>query len=284
MEKTGTKEYKIAIQGGFGAFHEIAARSYFETDRIKIIPRNTFKDLFKSLKMRQADYGITAIENSVAGSILPNYTLLKESEKKIVGEIYLRIKQNLVALPGERLENIREVYSHPMAILQCQTFFDDNPHLKAVESLDTALSAKEISEKKLKGKAAIASDLAARKYGLEIIAGEIETNKINYTRFLILSDNGELAKNSGNNKSSIYFSLSHKIGSLSKILSILSYYNMNLTKIQSMPIIGEEWAYHFYVDMIYDDQILYRQAMDAIRPFTGELGILGEYKKGRKIL
>jgi len=284
MEKTGTNVYRVAIQGGFGAFHEIAARNYFETDKVKIIPRNTFNDLFKSLKMRQADYGITAIENSVAGSILPNYTLLKESGKKIVGEIFLRIKQNLVALPGERLENIREVYSHPMAILQCQAFFDDYPQIKLIESLDTALSAKEIHEKKLKGKAAIASDLAARKYNLEIIAEEIETNKINYTRFLILSDNGELLKSPENNKSSIYFSLSHNIGSLSKILSILSYYNMNLTKIQSMPIVGEEWAYHFYVDMIYDDRDLYRQVLDAIRPFTGELGILGEYKKGKKIL
>jgi len=284
MKTRDTQEYRIAIQGGFGAFHEIAARSYFGSNNVKIIPRNTFKDLFKSLKMRQADYGITAIENSVAGSILPNYTLLKESGKKIVGEIYLRIKQNLVALPGERLNTIREVYSHPMAILQCQKFFDDYPHIKLIESLDTALSAKEISENKWKGKGAIASNLAAQKYNLEILAGQIETNKLNYTRFLILSDNGELKKNSENNKSSVYFSLSHKIGSLSKILSILSYYNLNLTKIQSMPIVGEEWAYHFYIDMIYEDQDLYKQGLDAIRPFTEELGILGEYKKGRRIL
>lgn len=284
MATKHSPEYRIAIQGGFGAFHEIAARSYFGTDKIIIIPRNTFKDLFKSLKMRQADFGITAIENSVAGSILPNYTLLKESGKKIVGEIFLRIKQNLVALPGQRVEDITEVYSHPMAILQCQTFFDNYPDIKLIESLDTALSAKDISEKGLSGKAAIASELAAQKYNLEIIAEEIETNKINYTRFLILSDNGEIIRDPDNNKSSVYFSLSHSIGSLSKILSILSYYNMNLTKIQSMPIVGEEWSYHFYVDMVYEDYDLYHQALGAIKPFTGELGVLGEYRKGKKII
>ncbi len=171
-----------------------------------------------------------------------------------------------------------------MAILQCQAFFEMHPGIRLIESADTALSAKEIREKELMGVGAIASDLAAEKYNLEIIAGGIETNKVNYTRFLILSDNGDIDKDSGNNKASLFFSLSHKIGSLSKILSILSYYEMNLTKIQSMPIIGKEWDYHFYIDMLFEEEELYRQVLDAVRPFTGELGILGEYKKGRKIL
>ena len=284
MANNKSRKYKIAIQGGFGAFHEIAARHYFETENIEIVPRNTFKDLFKSLKSRQADYGIMAIENSVAGSILPNYTLIMESGKKIIGELFLRIKQNLVALPGQKISDIKEVYSHPMAILQCQPFFEDFPNIRLIESIDTALSAKEIREKKLKGVGAIASHLAARKYDLDILAESIETNKLNYTRFLILSDNGDLENSPDNNKTSIYFSLSHKIGSLSKILSILSYYEMNLTKIQSMPIVGKEWHYHFYADMLYDDDELYRQALDAIRPFTGELGILGEYLKGKRVL
>lgn len=279
-----SKSYRIAIQGGFGAFHEIAARHYFNTDKIEIVPRNTFRDLFKSLKERQADFGIMAIENSVAGSILPNYTLIMESRRKIVGEIFLRIKQNLVACPGQKISDIKEVYSHPMAIMQCQAFFDDYPTIRLIESLDTALSAKDIKDKGQKGIGAIASSLAADKYGLEILAGGIETNKMNYTRFLILSENGNLEPVADNNKTSIFFSLSHDIGSLSKILSILSYYDLNLTKIQSMPIVGKEWEYHFYVDMIFKDEPLYRQAMDAIKPFTGELGILGEYMKGRRIL
>ncbi len=284
MDNNKSGKIKIAIQGGFGAFHEIAARHYFETENIEIVPRNTFKDLFKSLKSRQADYGIMAIENSVAGSILPNYTLIMESGKKIIGEIFLRIKQNLVALPGQKISDIKEVYSHSMAILQCQPYFEKFPHIRLIESIDTALSAKEIRENELKGVGAIASHLAAEKYDLEILAESIETNKLNYTRFLILSDNGDLQNSPDNNKTSIYFSLSHKIGSLSKILSILSYYEMNLTKIQSMPIVGKEWHYHFYADMLYDDEELYRQSLNAIRPFTGELGILGEYKKGKRVL
>ncbi len=181
MEKIEQKKLRIAIQGGYGAFHEIAARQYFETDQIEIVPRRTFKDIFKTLKERKSDFGIMAIENSVAGSILPNYTLLMESGKKIIGEIFLRIKQNLVVIPGQDLKEISEVYSHPMAILQCQAFFEMHPGIRLIESADTALSAKEIREKELMGVGAIASDLAAEKYNLEIIAGGIETNKVNYT-------------------------------------------------------------------------------------------------------
>ncbi len=284
MEKDKSKSYRIAIQGGFGAFHEIAARHYFNTDDIEIVPRNTFKDLFKTLKERKADYGIMAIENSVAGSILPNYTLIMESKRKIVGEIFLRIRQNLVACPGQKISDIKEVYSHPMAILQCQAFFDNYPEIRMIESMDTALSARDIMDGNQKGIGAISSSLAAEKYGLEILAEGIETNKMNYTRFLILSENGNLNPVSENNKTSIFFSLSHNIGSLSKILSTLSYYDLNLTKIQSMPIVGKEWEYHFYVDMIYEDEDMYRQALVAIKPFTGDMGVLGEYKKGKKIL
>ena len=282
IKKNGIK--RIAIQGGYGAFHEIAAMHYFEPEEIEIIPRSTFKDLFKSLKMRQADYGIMAIENSLAGSILPNYTILRDSNKKIIGEIFLRIKQNLVALAGQSIEDIQEVFSHPMAILQCQAFFDQYPHIRLIESLDTALSAREIKEKKLKGVGAISSFLAAEKYGLEILFSGIETNKMNYTRFLIVSDNNHLEEIKNANKSSICFSLAHEIGSLSKILSILSYYDMNLSKVQSLPIIGKDWEYQFYVDMEFKNHKLYRQSLDAIKPFTGDFGILGEYTKGKKIL
>jgi prephenate dehydratase len=285
MDKTVTTVKKIAIQGGYGAFHEIAAIHYFENETIEIVPKNTFKDLFQALQQGLVDFGITAIENSLAGSILPNYTLLLESDMKIIGEIYLRIKQNLVALPGQSIGDIKEIYSHPMALLQCQKFFEDYPHIKLIDSVDTALSAKDIRDNKLYEVGAISSTLAAQKYDLEILAANIETNKKNYTRFLILEErNGKIKKNTNANKSSITFALAHKIGCLSKVLSILSYYEINLSKVQSMPIIGKEWEYQFYVDLEIDDYRLYKQAIEAIRPFTSNLQILGEYMKGKSIM
>ena len=285
MEKTKKEIKKIAIQGGYGAFHEIAAIHYFDKEEIEVIPNDTFNDLFKSLKMRHADYGIMAIENSLAGSILPNYELLRESKMKIIGEIYVRIKQNLVALPGQKINDIKEVYSHPMAILQCMPFFSKYPEIKLIDSIDTAISAREISLKQQKGVAAISSRLAAEKYGLEILFESIETHKMNYTRFLLVKDtNGKLNTPEGVNKTSVHFALAHQIGSLSKILSILSYYNINLTKIQSMPIMGKDSEYQFYIDLLFDDYKMYKQALDAIKPFTSDLGILGEYIKGQSIL
>jgi prephenate dehydratase len=281
MKKQTHKPKRIAIQGGYGAFHEIAANKYFKGDAIEIVPRNTFKDLFAALKEGKVDYGITAIENSLAGSILPNYTLLRDSKMKVIGEIYLRIRQNLVALPGQKISDIKEVYSHPMAILQCQQFFDEYPKIRLIDSIDTALSAKQISEEKLMGVGAIASDLAAQNYKLEIIAEEIETHKNNYTRFLILEDkNGGEFLDENVNKASISFALAHKIGSLSKILSILSYYEINLSKIQSMPIIGRDWEYQFYIDVEFQYYEIYRQAIKAVEPFTSDVCILGEYYKG----
>jgi prephenate dehydratase len=281
MSKVNPQPKRIAIQGGYGAFHEIAANKYFKKDTIEIVPRNTFKDLFSALKEGKVNYGITAIENSLAGSILPNYTLLLESNMKIIGEVFLRIKQNLVALPGQKIEDIKEVYSHPMAILQCQQFFEDYPAIKLIDSIDTALSAKQIAEEKLIGVGAIASDLAAKKYGLTIIAEEIETHKVNYTRFLILEDkNGGGFNDDKVNKSSISFALAHKIGSLSKILSIFSYYDINLSKIQSMPLIGRDWEYQFYVDLEFDNYDMYRQSLKAVEPFTSNICLLGEYYKG----
>ncbi len=285
MEESLPQEtLRIAIQGGFGAFHEIAATHYFNNDNIEIIPRNTFKDLMKSLKERKAEYGIMAIENSIAGSILPNYSLIKDSPMHIVGEIYLRIKQNLVALPGQKIENIHEVHSHPMAILQCQEFFDQYPWIKLIESLDTAISAREISENKIEGTGAIASNMAAKKYNLEIMAEGIETNNMNYTRFLILKENGSRPDISKVNKSSIHFALAHRTGSLSKILSILSYYDINLTKIQSLPIMGKDWEYQFYIDVIFSDYEWYKKSLVAIEPFTSDLGVLGEYEKGISVM
>jgi prephenate dehydratase len=285
VSQSENKPISIAIQGGYGAFHEIAAKAYFEPMDIEIEPNNTFKDLMTSLKQRKVDYGIMAIENSLAGSIIPNYALIKDSKMQIIGEIYLRIRQNLVALRGQKMEDIKEVYSHPMAILQCQLFFDNYPEIALIESIDTALSAKMIHDENLKNKGAIASDLAAEKYDLEILAAGIETNKMNYTRFLILREaNGHNEDTSIVNKASIHFALANKTGSLSKILSILSYYDINLSKIQSLPIMGKDWEYQFYVDVIFDDYDWYKKSLEAIQPFTSELGILGEYIKGKSIM
>ena len=281
--KSSSKTSRVVIQGGFGAFHEIAARYYFGKD-VEIVPARTFKDLFKTLHMEHADYGIMAIENSLVGSILPNYGLLQESKMKIIGEIYLRIEQNLVALPGQKITDIKEVYSHPMAILQCQNFFEDYKNIKLIDSMDTALSAKEIHDRKLLGVGAIASKTAAKNYGLEIVKEGIETNKKNYTRFLILTDKEKPDDTKRIvDKSSICFSLAHQIGSLSKILSTLSYYDINLTKIQSMPVMGHEWEYQFYIDVTFDDYNRYKQSLEAIRPFTKDLKVMGEYEKGKTV-
>ncbi len=285
MNKIKTEVKKVAIQGGYGAFHEIAAMHYFENQPIEIVPGITFKDLFQNLKSRHADYGIMAIENMVAGSIIPNYKLLKESNMKIIGEIYLRIKQNLVALPGQKIKDIKEVYSHPMAILQCQDFFEKYSHLKSIDSADTALSAEEINNKKLIGVAAIASDMAAKKYNLEMLEESIESNKKNYTRFLILKDkNGGKVSDENANKASLSFALAHEIGSLSKILSIFSFFNINLSKIQSLPIIGKNWEYAFYVDVEINDYKTYLQSLESVKPFTRDFEILGEYQKGKSII
>lgn len=270
---------RIAIQGGYGAFHELAAQKFFGED-IEILPRDTFREMLTSIKNQKSDYGIMAIENSLAGSILPNYNLLKETPMSIIGEVYLRIKQNLVALPGVQMEDLKEVYSHPMAILQCQQFFDDYPHIRLIESIDTALSARDLKEKGAMDTGAIASRLAAEKYGLNILAEGIETNKMNYTRFLILTENGHLVEKNRVNKSSIHFALAHKIGSLSKILSIFSFHEINLAKIQSMPIMGKDWEYQFYVDLEINDYEMYRRSLESIKPFTSGLMVMGEYVKG----
>ena len=272
---------RVAIQGVSGAFHEIAARQYFEGEDIEILPCITFKDLFKALAADDSLLGIIAIENTIAGSLLQNHNLLRESGCLIVGEHKLRIEHNLAALPGQRIEDLEEVYSHPMALMQCEDFLDEHHSLKAIESEDTALSAKEIADKNLFRRAAICSSLAAEKYGLEIVAKGIETNKRNFTRFLMIAEPTlaeKMIKGTLLNKSTLVFTLPHEEGSLAKVLSILSFYHVNLTKIQSLPIIGREWEYQFYINLTFDDYTRDRQSLDAIRPLTKDFQLLGEYK------
>jgi prephenate dehydratase len=274
-----THPVRVAIQGISGSYHEDAALSYFEQN-VQIVATETFDELFAALERRDADYGVMAIENTVAGSILPNYALLRESKLRVVGETYLRIALNLVGLAGQRLEDLIEVYSHPMAINQCRPFFRAYPRVKLVAAGDTASSAKRIAEERRQNTAAIASARAARIHGLEVLAEEIETNKANYTRFLILTDELNAVAGKDVDKASFCFSLQHQVGCLSQVLSVLAFYGMNLTKIQSLPILGEQWQYLFYVDVCFGDFIRYRQALSAIRPLTAVFEVLGEYREG----
>ncbi len=279
----------VAIQGGFGAFHEIAAKEFFRSVNVEIIPCDTFADLFEELKELRVDCGIVAVENSVAGSLLSNHSLINDSNLPVVGEHYLRVVQNLLALPGERVEDIKEIHSHPVAIMQCSNFLNQlrKSGVKIVDSLDTALSAKRIRDENLKGTGALAGDLAAEMYGLEILRAGVESNKRNFTRFIVIAADKKVEQildmdANPVNKASLSFSLPHLQGKLSHVLSVLSIYGMNLTKIQSLPIVGREWEYLFYTDLVFDDYNIYRKAIDAIRPITENLKILGEYRQGQR--
>lgn len=273
---------RVAIQGGPGAYHEIAARDYFRGEELEILPCQTFRDIFKEAEKDPQLIGVMAIENTIAGSLLPNHDLLKQHHLRIAGEHKLRITHTLAALPGTTIDEIGEVMSHPMALMQCEDFLERLPGVKIVEHDDTALAAKEIREREMKGTATICSRLAAEMYGLEILAYGIETNKRNFTRFFILAREEmlrEVQKNNHINKSSLVFVLPHSEGSLSKVLSVLSFYDINLTRIQSLPIIGSEWEYQFYIDLTFTDYQRYQQSIDAITPLISNLKLLGEYRE-----
>lgn len=275
---------KIAIQGEIGSFHDVASHCYFKGEDIELICCDTFEQVFEEMKKDSNVIALVAIENTIAGSLLHNYDLLRESGAQIIGEHKLRISHSLMCLPDEGWDDITEVNSHPVALMQCRDFLKKHPEMKIVETDDTAGSAKNIKEKGLKGHAAICSKAAAAIYGMKVLEEGIETNKHNFTRFLVLADPWqaeELSIPSESNKASIVFSLPHSEGSLSQVLSIFSFYKINLTKIQSLPIIGREWEYMFYIDIMYDDYTLYRQSIDAVRPLTKQMKILGEYKEGK---
>lgn len=276
---------KVAIQGGLGAYHGIAAENFFEDEDIEIIPCITFRDIFREIKREPNMIGILAIENTIAGSLLPNHELLRNSDLQIVGEYKQHISHCLASLHEDSIHDIQEIMSHPIALMQCVEFMDTLPGIKIVEHEDTALAAKEIAEKQLRRHAAICSKRAAEIYGLNILAEGIETNKHNYTRFLIIANKWLLEEIQGDdviNKASLAFTLPHTEGSLSKVLSVFSFYGLSLTKIQSLPVIGREWEYRFYIDLKFSDYALYKQSLTAINPLISELQILGEYPEGKQ--
>jgi len=270
---------RISIQGYEGSFHHAAAVLFFGK-QVEVVPCDTFREVIASARnKKQTDGGIMAIENSIAGSILPNYNLLQKSKLVITGEIYLQVKQNLLVNPGVQLEDIKEVHSHTMALQQCYNFLDKH-NWKLVETDDTALSAKHIQQHKSKHIAAIASRLAAELYGLSVLAPDIHTLKNNYTRFLVLQREENAGNITGVNKASVNFQTDHSRGSLAKVLAKIAAGGINLSKLQSFPIPGTDFKYSFHADMEFGSTRKFYEVISRLKKLTTELKIYGIYKKG----
>jgi prephenate dehydratase len=274
---------RVSIQGYEGSFHQVAAEEWFGRD-VQVIPCATFREVVRVASSgEESEGGVMAIENSIAGSILPNYNLLQQSKLRVVGEIYLQIGQNLLVNPGVRLEDIREVHSHPMALLQCIDYLERQPGWKLVETEDTGLSAKHLAQHRSRHAAAIASQRAAALFGLDILAPDIQTMKNNYTRFLILQREENALVETHPDKASVNFHTDHTRGSLARVLSKIADGGINLSKLQSFPIPGSEWEYSFHADMEFEDLGQFERVIEAMRPVTAELKIYGIYKKGRTV-
>jgi prephenate dehydratase len=271
---------RVAIQGIATSFHEVAAITYFgEAAAIETVECLSFHDLCESLEKGKSNYAVMAIENSIAGSILPNYFLLQSYHFTIIGELYLPIHMHLLAMPGVKRQDIKCIESHPMAIRQCAEFINSLTGVEVRESDDTALSAKRVKELKLKDTAAIANEFAAKKYGLQILEKRIETHKKNFTRFLVLSKrtNGKTESN----KASLSFEVANEVGSLAETLMTFKNHHINLTKIQSIPIIGKPSEYSIHIDVEWRKRKNYDEAMHEVLRQVKNLNVLGEYKKGK---
>jgi prephenate dehydratase len=273
---------KIAIQGVRASFHDAAAAKHFATRTLEPVECSSFPLLATQLREKTADYAVMAIENSIAGSILPNYSLMEANGFKILGEVYLRIEMNLMALPGQKIEALESVQSHPMALLQCQDFLAKYPNLKVLEGADTAESAKIIHERQARGQAAIASARAAEVYGLEILAAGIETNKQNYTRFLVICRGDDYVAPSAANKASVRFELPHRAGSLADVLDIFRTFEVNMTKLQSVPILGRPYEYSFHVDLEWKEFARYEEALARVAKEAVNLIHFGNYPRGER--
>ncbi|MDP4600338.1 MAG: prephenate dehydratase [Polaribacter sp.] len=269
----------IAIQGAQGSNHHKVAQDFYGQD-IPLKECMSFDSLVESLLDETTHIGIMALENTIAGSIIPNYALIDKNNLHIIGEEYLNIHHHLMALKGQQMEDIQEVWSHPMALLQCKEFFKKYPHIKMVEDVDTAEVAKRIAKNNLKGISAIAPKIAADIFGLAVLADDIQTIKDNATRFVIVQTN-ELPVDESHNKASIKFQLNHKRGSLAAILNAMSDCKMNLTKIQSLPVIETPWKYSFFVDVTFEEYKEYQKAISLIAIMAENFKVLGVYKNGR---
>lgn len=276
---------KIAIQGIKGSFHHIVAEKFFG-ENIELAECMSFTEIPVLLKNDQVESAVMAIENSIAGAILPNYALIDEYELSIEGEVYVNIHHHLMALEGQDLSDIREVWSHPMALLQCRKFFREHPRIKLIEEKDTAEVARRIQQENIMGVAAVASKRAADLFGLNIISNDIQTIRHNSTRFFVLkkSKNASYHPSQIENikdKSSIKFVTQHNKGSLAEILDIFAKHDINLTKIQSLPIIDTPWSYAFFIDLVIDDFVLYKNALHLISKKVKHLKVLGEYHQNK---
>ncbi|MFA5712758.1 MAG: prephenate dehydratase [Bacteroidales bacterium] len=280
---------EVAIQGVAGSFHEMAAIDFFKGSQLSIIECGTFEDLFSLLERGGCHYGVVAVENSVAGILSHNFFMLNEYSLEVVGEYYLKIEQNLIALPGTTLEEIKEIKSHPIALRQCHLFLNKMRErgLLVTESADTASSVKELSLSRERGVAAVAGELAATLYGMDIIQRGIESNKRNFTRFIIVKAKNRkgkelslLPKRGEKNKASISFILTNEPGMLFRVLQIFSAYNLNMTMIQSLPYLGREWEYRFFADFVFDDVKLCRKAISSVKRVTGAVWVSGIYSRG----
>lgn len=270
-------QQKIAIQGIKGSFHYQAAQEYFG-NQITIMECNSFDKVAQSLLKNEADLGVMAIENSIAGSILPNYALIDRLKLNIMGEHYIDIQQNLMALSGQDLNDLKEVHSHPMALLQCKQFFENYAHIKLVEDTDTASTAQRIHQKQLLGIGAIGSKSAAELYNLEIIRHSIQTMKVNATRFVILTTKEEKIDRNQVNKASLKFQVHHKRGSLATVLNVISDCRINMTKIQSLPVIETPWKYAFFVDIVFENYEDFEKAQKLLSIMAEDFKVLGVYK------
>jgi prephenate dehydratase len=273
---------KIAIQGTKGSYHHQAAEKFFGTSSMQLEELDSFKKVAQSITKSYSDYGLMAIENTIAGTLLPNYSLVSKYDLKIIGEVHLPIQHQLMALPGTKFEEIQEIQSHPMAILQCDQFLEHHPTIRIVETNDTASTAKKIQDSQLKNIAAIASELAAEIYGLEIIKRNIQTFPKNFTRFFVLAKDQEAPTRF--NKASILFTTPHQSGSLASILNELVYLNVNMEKIQSVPIIEKPWEYAFHVDVSFESIEEFDLLIQRIQLKTHYLKILGKYTKENHLL
>ncbi len=270
----------VSIQGIRGSFHHIVSQQWFD-ESIEVVECMTFDKVVDNLLKNKTDAAIMAIENSIVGSIIPNYALIDNNNLHIIGEHYLDIQHHLMGLPNQTVEDIKEVYSHPMALLQCKEFFKKHPHIKLIEDKDTAEVAQRIDQQRLKNVGAVASQLASELFNLEIISKSIQTIKHNETRFVIVRTTNSERDERNINKASIKFELEHKRGSLASLLNVLSDCKLNLTKIQSLPKIETPWKYAFFVDVTFEEYKNYEKAKSIIQIMAQEFKILGEYKNVR---